>query len=65
MTRINEDLSLFKAGDDYWKATFKDWANQQELRQLQICEQFGELRPETHQQTDKNQKRLPDEMPTR
>jgi hypothetical protein len=62
MTRINEDLSLFKAGDDYWKAILKDWANQQELRQLQIREEFGELRQETHQQTDKNHKRLAEQM---
>jgi hypothetical protein len=38
MTQINEDLSLLKAGDDYWKATLKDWANQQELRQLKFEE---------------------------
>jgi DNA repair exonuclease SbcCD ATPase subunit len=62
MTSINEELSLLPAGDAYWKATLKDWARQQELRQLQICQQFAESRHETRQQTDEHHKRLAEQM---
>jgi hypothetical protein len=62
MTRINKDRSLLKASNYYWKATLKDSANQQELRQVPICEEFGELRRETHLQTNKNHNRLAEQM---
>jgi hypothetical protein len=53
-----------KAGDDYWNATLRDWANhwQQELRQIQILEEFGELSQQTRQQTDDNHKHLAEQM---
>jgi ABC-type proline/glycine betaine transport system ATPase subunit len=62
VTRTNEDLSLLKSGNDYWKATLKYWDNQQDLRQPQICKEFGELRQETRQQTNENHERLAKQM---
>jgi hypothetical protein len=55
MTRINKDLILLNAGNDYWKATLKDRANQQDLRQLHISKEYGKLRPEPRRRTNENQ----------
>jgi hypothetical protein len=60
--RINEDLRLLKAGDDYWKTSFQNWAREHE--QCQAClsanvhQQTGKIRDDTRNDAANNRRLL-------
>jgi hypothetical protein len=62
MNRINTDLRLIKAGDDYWRNAVHSWAQGQEQRQTEFASdvdrRIAEIRRKVEREQVNNQKLL-------